>query len=503
MPKVVDHVSYRKQLLAQCFDLFAGRGYSALTMREIAAALDVSTGTLYHYFPTKEALFQQLVEEVTRQTVFEATARIQPQATLKERLLALFRFLADHEVDLRKQLLVTLDYYQHRKLYGSDAGAVLQAGADLYRRAIRDYVGLPDPATVFLLQCQVHGLLVLRMLHNIDTPFVEQARLCVDLLVDHLRSAAPTGTPPGEKGRPQERQGYAPMTVAPRRIYTTLTSRGLRHDILPMRLYHKAKKLGIWDPREIDLTRDREDWLSIPEGYRERLRRLIIGFQAGEEAVTLDLLPLLLTVAREGRLEEEMFLTTFLWEEAKHTEFFRRVLDEVLQEAGDLHMLAAPPPPSGRDLFAEVLPRDMNRLLTDPSPENQVRASVLYNMIIEGVLAETGYYSYTSMLAPGGMMPGLLQGVQMVKRDESRHIAYGIFLISRLVAEHPELWEVAEKRMHDLFSAVAHNQQENGTPEPVRSYARQQFEKRLARIGRARDLSLEQIYLAEEGEEGG
>src|SRR5579883_3450786 len=276
------------------------------------------------------------------------------------------------------------------------------------------------------------------------------------------------------------------MTVTPRRIYTTLTSRGLRHDTLPMRLYHKAKKLGTWDPRDIDLSRDREDWLRIPDEYRERLRGLIISFQAGEEAVTLVLLPLIMTVAREGRLEEE---------------FFRRELDEVLQEKSDLHVLTTPPPSSGRDLFAEVLPRDMNRLLEDPSPENQARASVLYNMIIEGVLAETGYYSYARMLGPTGLMPGLLQGVQMVKRDESRHIAYGVFLISRLVAEHPEVWEVVEKRMNELFSAIARNQEENDTPQFIRDYARQQFEKRLNRISRARQLSVEQIYQSEESEE--
>jgi AcrR family transcriptional regulator len=206
MPKLVDHIIYRKQLLAQCFDLFARRGYGALTMREIATTLEVSTGTLYHYFPTKEALFQQLVEEVTRQTVFEAMARIQSYATLEERLLALVRFLADHEADLRKQLLVTFDYYQHRNLYGSDAGAILQAGADLYRLAIRDYVGLPDPETVFLLQCQIHGLLVVRMLRNIEAPFAEQARPFVDLLIGQLRITATTGTSV-ETECPQERQG--------------------------------------------------------------------------------------------------------------------------------------------------------------------------------------------------------------------------------------------------------------------------------------------------------
>ncbi len=291
------------------------------------------------------------------------------------------------------------------------------------------------------------------------------------------------------------------MTTTPRRTYTTLSSGGLRHDTLPMRLYHKAKKLGIWDPRDIDLTRDQQDWQGIPEDYKERLRGLILSFQAGEEAVTLDLLPLVMTMAREGRLEEEMFLTTFLWEEAKHTEFFRRVLDEVLQEREDMHWLVSASTSTTRDLFADDLPEAMNLLLTDPSPVNQVKASIIYNMIVEGVLAETGYYSFSRLLSASNMMPGLLQGIQLIKRDESRHIAYGVFLISRLVAQDKSLWPIVEGRMRELFARIERNQEQNGTPQPIRDYARQQFEKRLTRIGRAREQSLEQIYQATDGEE--
>jgi ribonucleoside-diphosphate reductase beta chain len=289
------------------------------------------------------------------------------------------------------------------------------------------------------------------------------------------------------------------MTTTPRRTYTTLTSRGLRHDSLPMRLYHKAKKLGTWDPRDIDLTQDKQDWQRIPDEHKERLLGLILGFQAGEEAVTVDLLPLIMTIAREGRLEEEMFLTTFLWEEAKHTEFFRRVLDEVVQEQKDLHAVRIEE--NEHDLFADDLPYTMNRLLTDPSPANQAKASILYNMIVEGVLAETGYYSYARLLSATGMMPGLLQGIQLIKRDESRHIAYGVYLISRLIAQDPTLWPMVEERMQSHFAAIARNQEENETPEAVRNYARQQFEKRLARIAKARGQSLEQIDQLVESEE--
>ena len=290
------------------------------------------------------------------------------------------------------------------------------------------------------------------------------------------------------------------MAATPPRTYTTLSSRGLRHDIFPMRLYHKAKKLGIWNPRDIDLAQDQQDWQQITGDHKERLRNLIFGFQAGEEAVTLDLLPLIMTMAHEGRLEEEMFLTTFLWEEAKHTEFFRRILDEVF-EPQDRHIERSTN--SGRDLFGEDLPRTMNVLLTDPSPENQVRASVLYNMIIEGVLAETGYFSFSRMLnnSSATAMPGLRQGLLLIQRDESRHIAYGVFLISRLVAENKSLWPLVEEQMHELFTHVASNQRENGSPETVQAYSRQQFEKRLTRIARARTQTVEQVYQAAASEE--
>jgi AcrR family transcriptional regulator len=46
----------RKRLEAVALELFLRRGYDAATVDEIAAAADVSTRTLYRYFPTKDAL---------------------------------------------------------------------------------------------------------------------------------------------------------------------------------------------------------------------------------------------------------------------------------------------------------------------------------------------------------------------------------------------------------------------------------------------------------------
>lgn len=280
----------------------------------------------------------------------------------------------------------------------------------------------------------------------------------------------------------------------------TTTVRGLRRDSLPMRLFEKAKLLGIWNPSRLDLAQDRADWLRLTDVERDVILRLTAMFQAGEEAVTLDLLPLIMAIAREGRIEEEMFLTTFLWEEAKHTDFFRRFLDEVAQVKGELTHYHTP---NYRRIIYEALPAALNRLIDDASPMAQVRASVTYNMIVEGVLAETGYHAYHAMLERNGLMPGQCEGIRLLKQDESRHIAYGIYLISRLIAEDEQLWDVAEESMNlllvpalgvieDVFSAY------NPVPFGLQvdefiAYATMQFQKRYLRLQAARGVSQAEV----------
>jgi AcrR family transcriptional regulator len=49
--------------MAAARDLFTRVGFEAATTREIAAAAGIATGTLFNYFPTKEAIAVALVEE--------------------------------------------------------------------------------------------------------------------------------------------------------------------------------------------------------------------------------------------------------------------------------------------------------------------------------------------------------------------------------------------------------------------------------------------------------
>jgi ribonucleoside-diphosphate reductase beta chain len=279
------------------------------------------------------------------------------------------------------------------------------------------------------------------------------------------------------------------------------TTRGLRRDSPALRLFEKAKRLGVWNPSDIDLSLDVRDWVSFSDDQRDLILRLTSMFQAGEEAVTLDLLPLVLVIAREGRLEEEMYLATFLWEESKHTDFFRRFLDEVAQAGPDLSRYHSA---SYRTIFYEALPEAMSCLLTDPSPAAQARAVVVYNMVAEGVLAETGYHGYVSALERNHFMPGQCRGIQLVKQDETRHIAYGVYLLSRLLAEDGSLWEVIEKSMNDLLPLAMGVIGETFSPyDPMpfdldlnefTDFALRQFDKRILRVERSRGASLEDVH---------
>lgn len=297
------------------------------------------------------------------------------------------------------------------------------------------------------------------------------------------------------------------------------TTRGLDRSLPPMRLYEKAKRLGIWNPSDIDLSKDKSDWATLQPDEKDLILRLLAMFVAGEEAVTLDLLPLIRVVAREGRLEEEMFLTTFLFEEAKHTDFFRRFLDEV----------ALLPSPSGeglgvrsdltryhtdnyRYIFYDALPAALSALEADPSPSAQVRASVTYNMVVEGVLAETGYHAFFTMLERNDLMPGLRKGISLLKQDESRHIAYGVYLLSRLVAEHPGEWDTLDAQMNSLLpfaigvigdAFAAYDVVPFGLVEDdFVDYAMSQFTKRFERLEKARGAGLDEVNrVARETEE--
>lgn len=83
----------RLNILSGARSVFARKGWSA-TMADIAAAANVSQGLAYRYFPSKEAIYAELLTHASRLKAFEQVRTM--DGTAMERL----RFLIDHLLDL-------------------------------------------------------------------------------------------------------------------------------------------------------------------------------------------------------------------------------------------------------------------------------------------------------------------------------------------------------------------------------------------------------------------
>ncbi len=145
----------------------------------------------------------------------------------------------------------------------------------------------------------------------------------------------------------------------------SLAAGGLYWDSLPLKLF-AGGNAKFWDPADIDFSRDRADWEKLADDERHLATRLCAQFIAGEEAVTEDIQPFMAAMRAEGRLGDEMYLTQFAFEEAKHTQVFRLWLDAVgITEDlhGYLDELVA-----YRQIFYQELPECLSALTTDPSP---------------------------------------------------------------------------------------------------------------------------------------
>jgi AcrR family transcriptional regulator len=58
-----DGADRREQILDRAGELFATKGVSATTVREIGSAVGLLSGSLYHYFESKEAMVEEIVSD--------------------------------------------------------------------------------------------------------------------------------------------------------------------------------------------------------------------------------------------------------------------------------------------------------------------------------------------------------------------------------------------------------------------------------------------------------
>lgn len=270
-------------------------------------------------------------------------------------------------------------------------------------------------------------------------------------------------------------------------------ARGIDEGAFTYQLFQKAKKFGVWNPRDIDFSQDKEDFKKLTPEQQETLRIRFSKFLVGEESVTHEITPMIIALGKKGWIEDEIYLTSFLWEEAKHVEFFSTILKE-LGETGSIAYSSE----EHLDMWLNVLPNIMNKLLDNPTNKEIAEASAIYNMFQEGIQAETAYFLMYEGVNRLGLMPGLMQGIENIKRDEARHISFGTYLLQKLIREEPEIYQFVEDKMNEwwpIAEKLMFNNNVNSTDvdafgikiSEVYEFAKRQFDVRLEVLRRAVD----------------
>jgi ribonucleoside-diphosphate reductase beta chain len=235
------------------------------------------------------------------------------------------------------------------------------------------------------------------------------------------------------------------------------------------RKYEKAMRT-IWKVEDLDFGPDARDWERIDEEQRESLLTMTVRFLAGEQAVTNELAPMLAGAHALNRFDWVMYMSTFMAEEAKHSEFFMRWHSEVagLLEPDEVapYFLARnkTQDPTGRfevkDVVHVGLPHYGEKLFASTrggSEEDVERAFVqfatIYNAFAEGILTMPSYEIVIDTTEMWDAFPTLRYAFRRILSDEGRHITFGTAACRILIEKNPDYAAAA----HQVFDEYRGN----------------------------------------------
>lgn len=164
----------RDALAERCVEAFAEAGYGRSTMRTLASAADTSTGTLYHYFPNKSALFQHVVTQVVQQDISAASQLL--VATYEdpaERIRPLVEFVGLALPRLASHFRVLNEYAMHPDNPGEDWSTLMRRSRDRYIDALRVALEIDDAARLDMVLLMVCGMVLRTMCGDTTSTDVE------------------------------------------------------------------------------------------------------------------------------------------------------------------------------------------------------------------------------------------------------------------------------------------------------------------------------------------
>lgn len=127
---VSDPASARGRLLNEAARLFRDKGYERTTVRDLAAAVGIQSGSLFHHFRTKEEILKAVMVETIRLNTALMQAAAHQADSAREKLRALIRAELESINGQTGEAMAVL-VYEWRSLSESSQAEVLEL-RDIY-----------------------------------------------------------------------------------------------------------------------------------------------------------------------------------------------------------------------------------------------------------------------------------------------------------------------------------------------------------------------------------
>ncbi len=89
--QLTDPQSARGKLLQVAAHLFRNKGYERTTVRDLAGAVGIQSGSIFHHFKSKDEILRAVMEETIRYNTALMEAALSEADSVRERVLALIR----------------------------------------------------------------------------------------------------------------------------------------------------------------------------------------------------------------------------------------------------------------------------------------------------------------------------------------------------------------------------------------------------------------------------
>ena len=152
-------VSTKENILITALHLFAKDGYEAVSVSQIAGALDMTKGALYRHYKSKRDIFNHIVERMERNDSTQAQQYDVPEdekrnmpdkyekvslANIIEYSKAMFEYWTEHDFASSFRKMLTLEQFRNEEMQALYQ-QYLAAGQVGYVKDLFESIGLKEP----------------------------------------------------------------------------------------------------------------------------------------------------------------------------------------------------------------------------------------------------------------------------------------------------------------------------------------------------------------------